>query len=112
VGAEKDGKVTVAITGNSLHFHRGTNFWFETTFTLPAAVDPQQLRATITGCPERDSMGKVVIAIFKIEDGTLTLAMNQYARLEAPKSFEANEEKGLIRYEFRKVQPQKKETEL
>ena len=47
VGAEANGKVTITITGNSLHFHRDTNFWFETTFTLPAGTDPKQLRATI-----------------------------------------------------------------
>ena len=28
--------ITITITGNSLHFHRDTNFWFETTITLPA----------------------------------------------------------------------------
>jgi hypothetical protein len=37
-------KITITITGNSLHFHRDTNFWFETTITLPAAKDPKQLR--------------------------------------------------------------------
>ena len=47
VGQEKDGKITVTITDNSLHFHRDTNFWYETTFTLPAGTDPQQLHATI-----------------------------------------------------------------
>lgn len=36
VGQEKDGKITITITGNSLHFHRDTNFWFETTIVLPA----------------------------------------------------------------------------
>jgi uncharacterized protein (TIGR03067 family) len=108
VGAEADGKITITITGNSLHFHRDTNFWFETTFTLPAGTDPQQLHATIKGCREPDSIGRVVVAIFKIEDGTLTLAMNQIASQEAPKNFEANKEKMTTRYELRKVQPQKK----
>jgi len=108
VGAEAGDKITITIAGNSLHFHRDTNFWFETTFALPSGTDPQQLHATIKGCQEPDSIGKVVVAIFKIENGTLTLAMNQIARLEAPKNFEANEankEKGMIRYEFRKVRP-------
>jgi hypothetical protein len=36
VGQEKDGKITITITNNSLHYHRDTNFWFETTFTLRA----------------------------------------------------------------------------
>ena len=104
VGQEKDGKITITITGNSLHFHRDTNFWFDTTITLPAGTNPKQLHATIKGCPPQDSIGQVVVAIFKIEDGTLTLATGN-GDGEAPKSFEAT---GLNRYELRKVQPQKK----
>src|SRR6266567_4392629 len=74
VGDKSDDKITITITGNSFHFHRDTNFWFETTITLPAGTDPQQLRATIKGCAPAqgdNSIGKVVVAIFKIEDGTL-----------------------------------------
>ncbi len=45
----------------------------------------------------------MVVVIFKIEDGTLTLATGNGAE-EAPKGFEA----APNRYELRKVQPQKK----
>ena len=45
------GKLTITITGNSLHFHRDANFWWDTTFTLPVATNPKQLHATIKGCP-------------------------------------------------------------
>ena len=109
VGAEKDGKITITITGNSLHFHRDTNFWFETTITLPAGKDPKQLHATIKGCPpsQADSIGQVVRAFFKIEDGTLTLATIGDDAEETPKSFEA----AGTRYELRKIQPQKKNTQ-
>ena len=115
VGQEKDGKITITITGNSFHFHRDTNFWFETTITLPSGKDPKQLHATIKGCPppQTDSIGKVVGAIFKIEDGTLTLATGggDSSPEGTPKSFEATEDKGLTRYELRKVQPHKKNTQ-
>ena len=108
-------KITITITGNSLHFNRDTNFWFETTITLPAGKDPKQLHATIKGCPpsQADSIGKVVGAIFKIEDGTLTLATGggDSSPEGTPKSFEAPEDKGLTRYELRKVQPHKKNTQ-
>jgi uncharacterized protein (TIGR03067 family) len=104
--------ITVTITGNSLHFHRDTNFWWETTITLPKGKDPKQLHATIKGChdcppQQNNSVGTVVVAIFKIEDGTLTLATGN-GDGEAPKSFAA----APNRYELRKVQPQKKNTEL
>ena len=106
MGQETDGKVTITITGSSLHFHRDTNFWFETTITLPAGKDPKQLHATIKGCPasQADSIGKVVRAFFKVEDGTLTLATIGDDAEETLKSFEA----AGTRYELRKVQPQKK----
>jgi uncharacterized protein (TIGR03067 family) len=111
-GAEK---ITITMTGNSFHFHRDTNFWFETTITLPAGTDPKQLHATIKGCPpsQADSIGKVVGAIFKIEDGTLTLATGgtDSSPEGTPKSFEATEDKGLTRYELRKVQPHKENTQ-
>src|SRR5688572_16019442 len=76
VGDESHQKITITITNNSFHFHRDKNFWFETTITLPAGTDPKQLHATIKGCPssQASSIGEVVRAFFKIEDGTLTLA--------------------------------------
>ena len=98
-------KITITITGNSLHFHRDTNFWFETTITLPAGTEPQQLHATIKR--GANSIGQVVVVIFKIEDGTLTLATIGDDAEETPKSFEA----AGTRYELRKVQPQKKNTQ-
>ena len=110
VGQEKDGKITVTIAGDSLHFHRDTNFWFDTTITLLAGKDPKQLHATIKDCPTASSIGQVVGAIFKIEDGTLTIVASGSIE-EMPKSFDASEVQGLSRYELRKVQPQTKNTQ-
>lgn len=109
-GTWEGDEVTITITGNSFHFYRDTNFWFETTITLPAGTGPQQLRATIKRCPpsQSNSIGEVVPAIFKIEDGTLTLAAFQDHEAEPPKSFE---DKEAMRYELRKVQRQKKNAE-
>jgi uncharacterized protein (TIGR03067 family) len=97
---------TITITGDSFRFHRDTNFWFETTITLPAGKDPKQLHATIKGCPpsQESSIGQVVRAFFKIENGTLTLATIGDDTEETPKGFEATEDKGQSRYELRKVQ--------
>jgi uncharacterized protein (TIGR03067 family) len=113
VGHEKDGKITITTTGNSFHFHRDTNFWFETTIALPGGKDPKQLHATIKDCPpsQASSLGTVVVAIFKIEDGTLTLATGN-GDGEAPKSFEATGNNGPNRYRLRKVRPQEKKPAL
>ena len=62
-GNEAHGKITIKITGNSLHFRRDTDFWFETTFTLPVGTYPQQLHATIKDCPQPcDDIGKAVFS--------------------------------------------------
>lgn len=100
-------KITITITGSSFHFHRDTNFWFETTITLPPGTDPKQLHATIRNCPpaQADSIGKVVGAIFKVDDGTLTLA-DYVLPGEPPKSFAA----AMSRYVMKKIQPAKKST--
>jgi len=106
VGDEAHQKITITITNNSFHFHRDKNFWFETTITLPAGTDPKQLHATIKGCApgQESSVGKVVLAIFKIEDGTLTLAVDGD---EPPKTFAD----ASSRYNVKKVQPQRRKGE-
>lgn len=99
-GEGAGGKCSITITGNSLHYRAGTN-WHETTFMLPANTDPQQLHATIKDCwpPSKDAIGKVVPAILKIEDGTLTLAAYDMSE-EPPKTFES----ATSRYVVKKVQ--------
>jgi uncharacterized protein (TIGR03067 family) len=102
VGDKAHQKISITITGNSLHFHRDTNFWFEATITLPPGKDPKQLHATIKGSPpsQADSIGEVVRAFFTIEDGTLTLATIGDDAEETARGFEA----AGTRYDLRKVQ--------
>lgn len=110
VGQEAAGKVSITITGNSLHFQGlNTDEWYETTFTLPTGTYPQQLHATIKDCPQPcDDIGKVVFAIFKIENGTLTLVGIQASAVEPPKTFgefPGFEGNRIFRYKLKKVQP-------
>ncbi|MCC7375129.1 MAG: hypothetical protein IT581_10790 [Verrucomicrobiales bacterium] len=109
MGHEKDGMISVTITNSSLRFYRDTNFWFETAITLPAGKDPRQLHATIkdSAPSQADSIGKVVKAFFRIEDGKLTLATIGDDTEETPKGFESAD----TRYEFRKAQPQNEPAE-
>ena len=105
-GEGAGGKCSITITGNSLHYRAGTNWW-KTTFTLPASTDPQQLHATIKdSSPPTNGIGQVVFAIFKIEDGTLTLAVDDMSH-EPPKTFPG----ALSRYILKKVQSEKKNAE-
>ena len=106
-GEGAGGKCSITITGNSLHYSVGEN-WYRTTFTLPAGTAPQQLHATIQDCwpPSTNAIGKVVFAIFKIEDGTLTLAEDDMSD-KPPKTFAG----ASSRYDLKKVQPHKKNIE-
>src|SRR5688572_9713957 len=109
VGDKAQQKISITITGNSLDFHRDTNFWWKTTVTLPAGTNPRQLHAKIKdshdGPPQPENSGALVVAIYKIEDGTLTLATGNGDGV-APNSFEPTGDNGLNRYELRKVQAQ------
>jgi uncharacterized protein (TIGR03067 family) len=112
VGDPSKKQITITINGNSLHFYRDAKFWFETTITLPAGKNPQQLHATIKdSAAPKDAIGRLVRAIFKIEDGTLTLATGGDDDEGTPKSFEATDGQAPTRYELRKIQPQKKDSE-
>lgn len=46
-GRGPGGDCSVTISGNSLLFHAREDFWFETTFILPAGTDPQQLECVL-----------------------------------------------------------------
>ena len=105
-GEGAGGKCSITITGNSLHYRAGTKWW-KTTFTLPAGTDPQQLHATIKdSSPPKSGIGQVVFAIFKIEDGTLTLAEVDGSD-EPPKSFSS----ATSLYVVKKVESQKENAE-
>ena len=77
---------------------------------LSAAIKPQQLLVTIkdSAASQRDAIGKTVIAIFKIEDGLLTLAAGGDGADGAPTSFE---DEKITRYELRKIPPSAKKIE-
>lgn len=93
------GKCAITISGNSLNYQAGSNWW-KTTFTLPTNTDPQQLHATIRDSfPSTNGIGTVVMAIFKIENRTLTLAEVDGSD-QAPASFES----ASSRYVLEKVE--------
>ena len=102
-------KCSITISGNSLHFYSRPDFWYKTTFTLPAGSNPQQLRATIrdSAANATNDIGKVIVAIVKIEEGTLSLAVNQDPDGPPPDAFPDDPNGVIARYDLKKV-PQKK----
>ena len=111
-GHETEGRVSITITGNALQFQglKPTER-YDATFTLPAGTDPQQLHATIKEGPVPRDIGKMVFAIFKIENGTLTLAGIPASADQSPKPFGQEsgfENNSMFRYDLRKLQPKKR----
>ncbi|MGE3311781.1 MAG: hypothetical protein AB7O66_17580 [Limisphaerales bacterium] len=108
VGDAARQKIIITINGNSLHFHRDTNFWFDTTVTFRAGKDPRELNATIrNSSPPTNSIGQIVRAAFKLEGGTLTLVPLADDADDSANVFEA----GGSRYELRKVPTQRTGTQ-
>lgn len=101
-------RLTIRVAGDSFHFFRDTNFWFDTTITLPPGTDPQRLLAKIrkTAAGQEDSIDQSVVAIFKIEGETLILATRGGGPDDPPPTgFDIAEGRGLTRYELQRVQP-------
>ena len=84
-GLGPPGDISISISNDSLNFFVRDDFWYETTFKLEESTDPGQLHATIRKSPNNDS-GQVVYALFKIENGELTLAVDDGSD-EPPFSF-------------------------
>ena len=106
------GDCSVTISGNSLHFRARPDFWYETTFTLPAGTDTQQLHATIIrdSSPRQADIGRVVVALLSFEDGTLTLGViNDFD--EPPEGpVTADWDKAIDRYYLKRARPQSTNT--
>lgn len=104
VGQESAGKVTITFSGNSLHFQGlSAAQWYDATFTLQKGTRPRQLRATITGSALVRDIGTVIGAIFKIENGTLSLAgLGDHRTSDDSEAFDGNP---MFHYRLRKVEP-------
>jgi uncharacterized protein (TIGR03067 family) len=103
IGKESVGKYTMTIAGNSLRFDGpGKVEWYSATFSLSANQDPKQMVATITDCGKADFVGKSSLAIYKIENGELTLVGNRPGYPDAPKDFDGD--RNSRRFTFKKAQ--------
>jgi len=69
---------------------RATNDWCKGTFTLREDANPKQLIGVFSECDDPQYVGKTLLAIYRIEANTLTLAGSAPGSAEAPASFEAD----------------------
>jgi uncharacterized protein (TIGR03067 family) len=81
---------SLILSGNNLEFH-GPNAqeWYKGTFTLREDTTPKQMIVTITDCSAPQYVGKIANAIYRIENGTLTIVGNEPGNPVMPASFDA-----------------------
>jgi uncharacterized protein (TIGR03067 family) len=106
VGQESAGTITLTVTGNALLFQGSrADLRYDATFTLKKGTRPQQLHATITGGGPGNDVGRVIGAVFKIENGTLSLAGIEDDAPSTLDDAEAFDHSTSFHYRFRKVDP-------
>ena len=87
----------LVISGTHLEY-RGAdeNDWGSGTFTLREDTLPKQLLIALTDCGAAQYVGKTVCLIFKLEQGTLTVAANEPGNPVAPLSFDAPDARRMV----------------
>ncbi len=89
------GKCTLEVKGDTVHFQGATpREWYKATFVLPDVPvgQPRQIKATITHSSVPEMAGLTTMAIYTLEDGTLTLVANKPGSPHPPKTFEGDPE--------------------
>ncbi len=82
--------VTLKVSGHALEYRGAdTNDWLEGTFTLKEDTAPRQFIGIITNCASPDDIGKKCLAIYKLENGTLTITGNAPGDPNFPAAFDA-----------------------
>lgn len=90
--ADSDDPCHLTVSGQNFEFRGGDpNEWYKGTFTLRENSNPKVLVAAITECPVDKYIGKTDYAIYRLENGTLTLTAYEPGNPEAPSTFDAPE---------------------
>ncbi len=91
-----DVEAVLILSGSNLEFRiPDNNGWVKGTFALRENVEPKQLAGMIKESSSEDLVGKKACAIYKLEDGKLTITGSQPGSEEFPSAFDAE---GLSKY--------------
>jgi uncharacterized protein (TIGR03067 family) len=97
IGVSTEGECCLVISGNNLAFVGvNTNEWYKGTFSLREDVNPKLVVYSITDCPAPRYNGKTSYALYRIENGTLTITANEPGSPVAPSSFDAPDTRRLV----------------
>jgi len=97
LSADSDDPCRLIITGQTFEFHGADpGEWYKGTFTLREDSDPKVMVATISECPVDKYIGKIDYAIYRIENGTLTLTAREPGNPDIPSGFDAPETRRFV----------------
>ena len=97
LSADSDEACRLVVSGQNFEFHGSDpNEWYKGTFTLREGSSPKVLVAAITECPVEKYNGKTDYAIYRLENGTLTLTAYEPGNPEVPAGFDAPETRRFV----------------
>ena len=89
IGANTKGECCLVISGTHWEFRGGnTNEWYQGVFSLQEDVNPKQVVLSISECSASKYIGQTSYGLYWLDNGTVTLAVNEPGSSEAPSSFE------------------------
>jgi uncharacterized protein (TIGR03067 family) len=97
IGGQIEGDCYLIIKGNELEY-RGADpgEWYKGTFTLREDTNPKQLIGAVLECPAPKFIGKTCQAIYRIEEGKLTITGNEPGNPEVPYAFDAADSRRFV----------------
>lgn len=97
LSADSDEPCRLIVSGQNFEFHGpDANEWYKGTFTLREDSNPKVLVASITDCPVDKYIGKTDYAIYRLENGTLTLTAREPGNPDLPSGFDATETRQFV----------------
>jgi uncharacterized protein (TIGR03067 family) len=97
LSADSDDPCRLVVSGQNFEFHGAdSNEWYKGTFTLREGSNLKVLVAAITECPVEKYVGKTDYAIYRLENGTLTLTAYEPGNPEVPAGFDAPETRRFV----------------
>lgn len=81
---------SLTLADGNLEFHGvDGKEWYKGTYTLHEDTNPKQMTVLINDCPAPQYVGKTANAIYRIENGVLTIAGCEPGNPAIPASFDA-----------------------
>ena len=97
VGDKSLGTPSLTLDGTNCEFHGSyLKEWYKATYSLREDARPKQIEAVITECPVPQYVGQTVHGIYKLENGTFTLAVNPLGSSETPTNFDSPQVRKFI----------------